>query len=112
MLELILERSGTLHEQDFVDKLADFGSRPRAQRVLYMQGLTTAALGKLTRPGAWLLDYVYTVISVIYGDAKPSVLSHRYRTPHIWNSWSYVSRTLRNLITGAAATTAGTRWRQ
>ena len=74
MLELILERSGTLNEQDFVDKLADFGSRPPAQRVLYMQGLTTAALGKLTRPGAWLLDYVYTVISVIYGDAKPSVL--------------------------------------
>ena len=72
MLELILERSGTLNEQDFVDKLADFGSRPPAQRVLYMQGLTTAALGKLNRPGAWLLDYVYTVVSVIYGDTKPT----------------------------------------
>ena len=74
MLELILERSRTLTEQDFVDQLADFGTRPPAQRVLYMQGLTTAALTTLNRPGAWLLDYAYTVVSVIYGDVKPSVL--------------------------------------
>ena len=73
MLELILERSGTLIEQDFATKLKDFGSRPPAQRVLYMQGLTTTSLGKLTRPGAWLLDYVYTAVGVICGDTKPTV---------------------------------------
>ena len=38
-----------------------------------MQALNTTSLGRLTRPGAWLLDYVYTAIGVIYGDTKPSV---------------------------------------
>ena len=73
MLELILERSQALAEQDFIERMADFGTRPPAQRVLYMQGLTTAALTTLNRPGAWLLDYVYTVICVIYGDIQPTV---------------------------------------
>ena len=72
MLELILERSHTYHAQDFVDHMAGFGTRPPAQRVLFMQGLTTAALTTLNRPGAWLLDYAYTLVCVLYGDIQPS----------------------------------------
>ena len=67
MVELILERSGTAREQDFVSKLAQFGKDPTAQRILYMKDISTTALGRLNRPGAWLLDYVYTVMGVLFG---------------------------------------------
>ena len=74
MLELILERSGTLTEQDFAAKLADFGTKPPAKKILYMHGLTTDALVKIARPGAWLLDYIHTAVGVLLGGFKPSVI--------------------------------------
>ena len=49
-----------------------FGTQSPVRRLLGMQGHTVASLATLNRPGAWLLDYAYTVIRVLYREAQTS----------------------------------------
>ena len=52
-------------------EMANFGMRPPVQQVLRWH-ITPATLTILNRPGAWLLDYAYTLVCVLFMDLQPS----------------------------------------
>ena len=50
--------------------MSGFATRPPVAAILAMQGHSDATLKPLSRPGAWLLDYCYTLISVLERRAR------------------------------------------
>ena len=63
-LELTLVGSRTYGHKEFVEQMAAFGKWPAVQRILQWH-ITTANLTILNRPGAWLVDYAYTLVCVL-----------------------------------------------